>query len=341
MTLPSPETPESPERSGLRLLRLLAFGFSVLILAAVAMPALGGAVLFGPGPLAEGKTIIVAHGSTAGDIGAQLAKEDVVYLPIAFRIAARIVGSLKAGEYAFPARISAFDAALTMHEGRSVVRLFTAAEGLTSAEIADSLNGDPVLTGTIEKIPPEGSLLPETYRYSYGDSRDGMIARMQKAMQEKVNEIWAGRENDLPLKSAGEAVVLASIVEKETGKPEERPRIAGVFYNRLRQNMRLQSDPTVIYAITKGQKALDRALTHDDLSYPSPLNTYMSDGIPPEAICNPGRAALEAVLHPEHNAFLYFVADGSGGHVFAADLATHDKNINKWHRAIENAAAPR
>jgi UPF0755 protein len=165
-----------------------------------------------------------------------------------------------------------------------------------------------------------------------------MIVRMQKAMQEKINELWASRETGLPLKSVGEAVILASIVEKETGKPDERPRIAGVFYNRLRQNMRLQSDPTVIYALTKGKKTLDRALTHEDLSFASPINTYTSDGIPPQPICNPGRAALEAVLHPEHHGFYYFVADGSGGHVFAVDLATHNQNINKWHRALENPA---
>jgi UPF0755 protein len=320
----------------------LARGLSALIVIAVLMSMLGVAALFAPGPLGEGKTVIIARGANAVEIGAQLSQDKAVYLPGLFHIAARLTanGTLKAGEYALPAHASAVEIATMIHEGRSVVRLFTAAEGLTSGEIAQLLNDDPFLTGNIAAIPAEGSLLPETYRYTYGDSRSEIIARMQKAMQEKINEIWANRESGLPLTSAREAVVLASIVEKETGKPEERPRIAGVFYNRLRLNMRLQSDPTVIYALTKGVKSLDRALTHDDLSTPSPFNTYASDGLPPQPICNPGRAALEAAVHPEHNNFLYFVADGSGGHAFAADLATQNQNINRWHQILENAEHP-
>jgi UPF0755 protein len=342
MTLPLPETPPTTDHKIPRPLRSLARGFSALVLIAALMPVLGAGALFAPGPSDEGKTVIIAHGATASDIAAQLAQENAVYLPSLFRVVARLVasGSLKAGEYALPARASAVDIAVMMREGRSVVRMFTVAEGLTSDEIVRLLNDDPVLTGAISATPAEGSLLPETYRYTYSDSRLSLIARMQKAMQEKINEIWASRESGLPLKSEKEAVTLASIVEKETGKPEERPRIAGVFYNRLRQNMRLQSDPTVIYAITKGKETLDRALTHDDLSYQSPLNTYANDGIPPQPICNPGRAALEAVTHPEHNNFLYFVADGSGGHAFAADLTTHNENINRWHHATEKAAQP-
>jgi UPF0755 protein len=178
-------------------------------------------------------------------------------------------------------------------------------------------------------------LLPETYKYSYGDTRAGLIARMQEAMQKRVGEIWAARDETVPLTSPEQMVVLASIVEKETGKADERPRIAGVFYNRLKVNMRLQSDPTVIYALTQGKGELGRALTHDDLSFVSPINTYASDGLPPQPICNPGRAALEAVTHPEHHNYLYFVADGTGGHAFAADLATHNANINRWHDALD------
>jgi UPF0755 protein len=330
---PPPFTKEFPS------LRFLAIGLSVLFSAAVLLPVLGMSALLAPGPLPQEKTIVVARGASAADIGKQLAQEKAVYLSTLFRIAARAVGSLKAGEYALPTHVSAFDIARIMNKGLSVARMFTVAEGLTSAEIVGLLNNDPVLTGTIDGIPTEGSLLPETYRYSYGDSRAGIVARMQAAMHEKVNNLWANRENGLSLKSIGEAIVLASIVEKETGKVEERPRIAGVFYNRLRQNMRLQSDPTVIYALTNGQKELGRALTHEDLALASPINTYVSDGLPPKPICNPGRAALEAVLHPEHHSFLYFVADGKGGHAFAADLATHNKNVAIWHRATENAAA--
>jgi UPF0755 protein len=200
------------------------------------------------------------------------------------------------------------------------------------------VNLDPVLNGTLDTLPAEGTLLPETYRYSYGDTRTALLGRMQKAMQDKLAEVWAGRDPDVPLKTPLEAVTLASIVEKETGKAEERPRIAGVFYNRLHENMRLQSDPTVIYALTLGKQPLDRPLTHDDLSFASPLNTYVSDGLPPQPICNPGSAALEAVAHPEHHHYLYFVADGTGGHAFAADLATQDQNINDWHQVLENSA---
>jgi len=338
MIFPLPETPEPFKPT---ILCLVSRGVGFFVLLALLMPILGFSFLFAPGPLREAKTVVVAHGSNAAEIGAELAQENAVYASPLFHIAARLVasGSLKAGEYEIPAYASPIDIAVMMREGHSVVRLFTVAEGLTSAEIVHLLNMDPVLTGTLATVPTEGSLLPETYRYSYGDSRNSLIARMQKAMQDKLNESWATREGDLPLKSPLEAVTLASIVEKETGKPEERARIAGVFYNRLRLNMRLQSDPTVIYAITGGKEILNRPLTHEDLTFASPINTYASDGLPPQPICNPGRAALEAILHPEHHNFLYFVADGSGGHAFASDLAAHNENINRWHQAIDKATS--
>ncbi|MGB9152412.1 MAG: endolytic transglycosylase MltG [Alphaproteobacteria bacterium] len=330
--------PQTPFRKHAGLPHRLAQGVSLVVLIALLSPLVGAAALFMPGPLAQDTTVVVAHGASSADIGAQLVQGKAIYLSSLFRVGARIVASnsLKAGEYMIPARASVMDIALMMHEGRSVSRLFKVPEGLTSAEIVRLLKSDPTLVGTIDAAPAEGSLLPESYRYSYGDDRAHMIARMQKAMQDELNEIWAGRDDGLPLKSPADAVTLASIVEKETGKAQERPRIAGVFYNRLRLNMRLQSDPTVIYALTNGQETLARTLTHDDLSFASPFNTYTSDGLPPQPICNPGSAALKAVAHPEHNNYLYFVADGSGGHAFAADLAKHDENINHWHQ-IENA----
>lgn len=342
MNSPLPEIPTpTPASKGHDFWRALSRKISFLILILIILPFLGVASVFVPGPLSEPKTIVIAHGASAPDISAQLQHEGAIYWAPFFYAAARFEanGSLKAGEYAIPAHASTTDIVMMMHEGKSVVRLFTVAEGLTSAEIVALLNNDPVLTGTITPIPAEGSLLPETYRYSYGDSRASLIARMQKMMQEKINEVWASRESSLPLASPQQMVALASIVEKETGKPEERPRIAGVFYNRLRINMRLQSDPTVIYALTNGQQPLSRPLTHDDLAFASPINTYASDGIPPQPICNPGRAALEAVAHPEHHNFLYFVADGTGGHAFAADLATQNANINRWHAFQKNAGA--
>ena len=337
MIIHLPEPPHIPFSKDFAFLRHFGNTLSILFLVVILIPALGVVGLFAPGPLEQEKTVVIAHGTSVADIGAQMRRENAVYFSSLFNVAARATGSLKAGEYALPAGASAFDIAVLMHDGRFVIRTFTAPEGLTSAEVVRLLNDNPVLTGAISVFPPEGSLLPETYHYSYGDARAGIIARMQKAMHDRLNELWAGREAGLPLKSAEEAVVLASIVEKETGKTEERSRIAGVFYNRLSRNMRLQSDPTVIYAMTNGQRVLDRALTHNDLAFASPINTYASDGLPPLPICNPGLAALEAALHPEHNAFLYFVADGSGGHAFAADLATHNKNVITWRRATASA----
>ncbi len=339
MKISLPEPPHIPFPKDFIFLQYFGNRLSALILVVLLLPVLGSVAFFVPGPLDQDKTVVIAHGSSVADIASQLEKENAVYFSSLFNIAARATGSLKAGEYALPAGASAFDIAVLMHEGRFVIRTFTAPEGLTSAEIVRLLNDTPVLTGAINAFPPEGSLLPETYHYSYGDNRGAIISRMQKAMRDKLNELWASRDSGVFLKSPEEAVVLASIVEKETGKAEERPRIAGVFYNRLGRGMRLQSDPTVIYALTNGLRPLDRALTHNDLSFASPTNTYASDGLPPQPICNPGRAALEAVLHPEHHAFLYFVADGTGGHAFAQDLATHNKNVNSWHRATENAPA--
>jgi UPF0755 protein len=335
-----PTGPAKPARKrGGGFLGRVAFVLALTVMLGVLVPVAIVAALFAPGPLAQPATVVVPLGLHTADIAGLLEQQKAIYLAPLFRVAARTVagGSLKAGEYAIPAGASAVDIALMMHEGKSVVRLFTVAEGLTSAEIVKMLNADPVLTGDVGAPPAEGTLLPETYRYIYGDTRASLIARMQKGMQDKLNEAWAGREAGLPLRSPREVVTLASIVEKETGRADERPRIAGVFYNRLRVNMRLQSDPTVIYALTHGSGPLERPLTHDDLSVASPINTYASEGLPPQPICNPGMAALLAVTRPEHNTFLYFVADGSGGHAFAADLATQDRNINRWHQAVEQA----
>lgn len=334
---PLAEPPNAPRRHNRGLWSLLGGALSTVVTMALLAPVLAVVGLFVPGPLQADHTVIIAHGAHVSDIAAQLAREDGVYVAPLFQLAARLVagGTLRAGEYALAAHVRPIDIARMMHEGRVVIRNFTVAEGLTSMAVVDALNDNPVLTGTVEVRPAEGSLLPETYRYTYGDSREGMIARMQKAMQDKVNELWAARGDHLVVTTPHQAVILASIVEKETGKADERPRIAGVFANRLRQNMRLQSDPTVIYALSRGSGDLDRPLTHQDLAFPSPINTYASDGLPPQPICNPGRAAIEAVLHPEAHKFLYFVANGNGGHAFAEDLAAHNANINLWHKRLE------
>jgi len=303
----------------------------LIIVILLVPPILSLRVMSMAGPLTENKTVVIPHGTSIHGIATLLDNNNVVLSPFVFRIAARLIAGdqLQAGEYEFPAKESIADIVVMMHEGHSVVHLFTVAEGLTSAEIKELLRNSPALTGDI-LVPPEGSLLPETYRYSYGDSRAALVTRMQKSMQEALSELWTKRDMSIPLKSPEEAVIMASMIEKETGKPVERPRIAGVFYNRLRQNMRLQSDPTVIYAIVHAKGSLDRDLTHDDLAFVSPYNTYTSDGLPPTPICNPGKAAIDAALHPEQNDFLYFVADGTGGHSFAKNLAAHNQNVTKW-----------
>jgi UPF0755 protein len=305
----------------------------LLALSLILPPFLCIVALLMPGPLGAPMTVIVARGTGIHDIAIMLDKNGVVYSELVFRLAAKLVArdSLKAGEYEFTPGQSAADIALMMNQGRSVLHLFRIAEGLTSGDIIQLLKADPALAGETGPMPTEGSLLPESYRYSYGDSRSGMIARMQKAMQDTLTELWGKRDPAVPAKTPMEAITMASIIEKETGKAVERPRIAGVFYNRLRQNMRLQSDPTVIYAITQARGQMDHTLAHGDLAFSSPINTYFNDGLPPQPICNPGRASIEAALHPESNDYLYFVADGTGGHVFAHDLTTHNQNVTHWN----------
>ena len=283
-----------------------------------------------PGPLVTERTILIPYGTNVRAIAAILDTDGAVYNPILFRIAAKLGArnSLKAGEYKLLPQMSIAEIVDAMHEGLSITHTFTVAEGLTSQEVVNLLKASPILTGDVT-VPSEGTLLPETYRYTFGDTREGMIQRMQRGMLEMVSELWEKRDAGVTLQNPAEALVLASIVEKETAKPSERPRIAQVFYNRLRKGMRLQSDPTVIYAITKDHGLMDHDIGHADLAYPSPYNTYMSDGLPPGPICNPGRASLEAVLHPEPNDFLYFVADGTGGHAFSQNMDEHNKNVGE------------
>lgn len=286
--------------------------------------------LVAPGPLTETATIVVPRGTSSSTVARSLAERHAIYHPLLFLIGARAIayGSLKAGEYQIDPGMSVAKIVLMMHEGRSVVRQLTIPEGLTSANIAALIQNAPGMAGSLDPNNlAEGSLLPETYRYIYGDARAEMVARMREGMTALLKDLWPKRDAGLPLQSPEEAVVMASIIEKETGKASERPRIAGVFYNRIRAHMRLQSDPTVIYAIWKAKGAVDLPLSHDDMSFPSPYNTYASDGLPPQPICNPGRASLEAALHPEQHGFYYFVADGAGGHVFARALAEHNRNV--------------
>ena len=286
-----------------------------------------------PGPLSDNKAVVIPHGAGPREVASLLESNGAIYCPFLFRVAAKLLANnaFKAGEYNLTSGISPVDILLMIHNGHSVVRMFTVAEGLTSHEVAKLLNEVPVLTGDNVPVPPEGSLLPETYRYMYGDTRASIMVRMQKSMQDDLTDAWAKRDPNVPISTPEQALVMASIIEKETGKPVERPRIAGVFYNRIHHSMRLQSDPTVIYGIMVANGQMDHPIEHADLSFESPYNTYTNDGLPPKPICNPGHAALEAALHPEWNEFLYFVADGSGGHAFAKTLAEHNQNVTKWN----------
>ncbi len=294
------------------------------------------------GPLAAPKTMIIPRGAGLDDIAAPLAGAGVLSDPLIFRIGAWLAGmdkSLRAGEYVFQARISPRQAVALLQSGKTVVRRLTVAEGLTTAQVLAQLKRTEGLEGDIPSPPGEGTLLPETYHFSYGERRDAMVARMREAMGETFARLWESRAPGLSLKTPREALILASIVEKETAVPDERGRIAAVFLNRLGKGMRLQSDPTVVYALTGGLGPLGRPLTRADLKTPSPFNTYLIDGLPPGPVSNPGRAAMAAVLDPPETGDLYFVADGAGGHVFARTLGEHNRNVVRWRKIQQHQRA--
>lgn len=322
----------------MRVLLRMVFVLAVLGVAVGTWAGLEGHRRFtGPGPLTEDVNLVVAKGAGLETIARQLAAAEVVPDPYTFMIGARLRQvSLRAGEYAFPAHIRPIDAMTMMAEGRTVVHKLTIAEGLTVRQVLTEVEGAEYLAGTVTRKPAEGALLPETWHLTRGDARDDVVARMEKSMRQALDQAWNGRVAGLSLKTKEEALVLASIVERETAIASERPLVAAVFLNRLRLGMRLQSDPTVIYGVSGRLGVLDRPLTRSDLDNPHPWNTYVHDGLPPTPIANPGRASIEAVLNPAQSDALYFVADGSGGHVFARNLDDHNRNVAKW-RKVEKA----
>lgn len=318
---------------------LIAFLFGLL--AAAVAAAWGYATFTRPGPLTADHTIVLPRGAGVQAIAEALEGDGAISDALVFQVGVRAYRAerqLRAGEYRIVAGSSMREIMHLLQSGKTVVRRLTIAEGLTVAEVMTLLASADGLVGEVDKMPPEGSILPETYHFSFGDTRQGMVERMQTAMTTTLQLLWDGRRDKLPLTTPAEAVVLASIVEKETALAHERPHIAGVFVNRLRRKMRLQSDPTVVYAVTQGQGALDRALTRADLSITSPYNTYQVHGLPPGPIANPGRDALAAVLQPLDTKDLYFVADGSGGHAFARTYAEHRRNVRRW-RAVQRQRA--
>jgi UPF0755 protein len=251
-----------------------------------------------------------------------------------FKIGVRLhdqTSALKAGEYAIPSHASMYDVMNILVAGHSIAHKLTVAEGLTSRMAIALVKADPVLTGEAGPVPPEGALLPETYLFARGTARGEIVAEMQDAQRALLDELWAKRAPNLPVKSKEEAVILASIVEKETAIPAERPHIASVFVNRLRLGMKLQSDPTIIYGITQGYP-LGRRIRQSEIDRATPYNTYAITGLPSQPICNPGKDSIAAVLHPADSKDLFFVADGSGGHVFTASGAEQAANVAKWRK---------
>jgi UPF0755 protein len=292
-----------------------------------------------PGPLAADKVVNIPKGGIR-DTADLLQREGVIDQPYLFMAGALLIkarNELKYGEYRFSKSASLHDVLDTIVEGRVVQHTITFAEGLTADQVVQRLLENEVLTGNIREIPREGTLLPETYLFTRGATREQVLQRMQQSQRRAVQEIWERRIADLPIQTPEQLVVLASIIEKETGKPEERTRVAAVFVNRLRQKMKLQSDPTIIYGLVGGKGSLGRPIMRREIEQPTPYNTYVIDGLPPGPIDNPGRASLEAAANPARTKELYFVADGTGGHVFSDSYEQHQKNVARL-RALEREA---
>jgi peptidoglycan lytic transglycosylase G len=323
---------------------LVVIGNAVISAFVLVALAAGIALFFGKqrfeatGPLQADRIVNIPRGSGMRDIADILSREGVIDQPWLFIGGVLVLKAredLKAGEYEFKAHSSVRDVVATIVEGKVVAHQVSIPEGFTSEQIVARLVQDNVLAGDIKQIPREGSLLPDTYNFARGITREQMVQRMQQAQQRLLHEIWEHRAPDLPLKTPDQLVVLASLVEKETGKPEERTRVAAVFVNRLKQRMKLQSDPTIIYGLVGGKGTLGRPIMKSEIEQPTPYNTYIIDGLPPGPIANPGRASLEAAANPARTRELYFVADGTGGHAFAETYEQHQKNVARL-RSIES-----
>jgi len=290
-----------------------------------------------PGPLVEDAKFEVERGARFGSVADRLEEANIITDASLFRVAARYSGldrALKFGNYAVPAGASMEDVLALVTSGRSISEQVTFPEGFSSFQIVERLNAVETLDGELTELPPEGSLAPNTYAYLDGDSRAGIIEKMQAAQIEILDAAWEARQPDLPLANKEEALILASIIEKETGVSSEREMVSSVFINRLRRGMKLQTDPTVIYGITEGKSVLGRGLRRSELLKETAYNTYVIEGLPPTPIANPGKASIEAALNPAETSFLFFVADGTGGHTFSETLAEHNAAVRKW-REIE------
>ncbi len=339
---PPPPEPRKREHG-----RFVVIGSALFTLVLLAMGLAGTGIHFlatrlhAPGPLDVDKAVVI-RGNSASEIADTLLNERVIDNGLVFSIGVRMLGvdqHLHKGEFLFPAKASVETVIDTLVEGKTIDRFVTIPEGKTSEEVVAILRADEDLSGDIKEIPREGTLLPDTYKITRGDQRAKILAWMADAERTALNDTWKRRSADLPIHSAQELVILASIVEKETSKADERPRIAGVLLNRLQKNIRLQSDPTIVYGLTGGKGPLGHGLTKDEIAKPTPYNTYTIDGLPPGPIANPGRAAMEAVANPSRTKEFYFVADGTGGHVFAETLDQHLHNVARWRQIESDRAA--
>ncbi len=303
-----------------------------------------------PGPLGHTTVAVIPKGEGVYEIASRLEREGIVSdrrMFMAHYLAERMYTNyadgkpiqLKAGEFEIRKQASLRQVLDTLSEGRAILYRITIPEGLTSAQIVERLKAESNLEGEIVEMPPEGSLLPDTFKFSRGMARQELIDRMRTEQQRLLTTLWEKRQKNLPLETPHQAMTLASIVEKETGRADERTRVAGVFVNRLRNRMRLQSDPTIVYGIIGGQGALGRPITRSDIDAKTAYNTYQIDGLPPGPICNPGRSAIEATLDPAKTTDLYFVADGTGGHAFSASLKDHNSAVQTWRKLERDAKA--
>jgi peptidoglycan lytic transglycosylase G len=338
------QVPPPPRRSERARNPFVVVGNAIITLLLVGMIGTGTAYYYGkqkleaPGPLSEDRIVNIPSRAGMADIADVLQREGVIdnnrWAFIGAVLALKARSELKPGEYSFQKNASLRDVIGTIVEGKVVQHSVTIPEGLTSEQIVARLSDNDIFAGSVREVPREGTLLPETYKFPRGTTREQVVQRMQQAQKRALAEIWERRSPDVPLKSPDQLVTLASIVEKETGKPDERSRVAAVFVNRLRQKIKLQSDPTIIYGLVGGKGTLGRPIKRSEIAHPSPYNTYVIDGLPPGPISNPGRASLEAAANPARTRDLFFVADGTGGHAFTETYDQHQKNVAKL-RAME------
>ena len=338
------QVPPPPKRSERARNPFVVVGNAIITLLLIGMIGAGAAYYYGrqvlesPGPLKEDKVVNIPQRAGKRDIAETLNKEGVTdvnpWVFIGAVAALKASSDLKPGEYSFQKNASLRDVIGTIVEGKVVQHAVTIPEGLTSEQIVARLTDNDIFTGSVHELPREGTLLPETYKFPRGTPRDQVIQRMQQAHKRVLAEIWERRSQDLPVKTPEQLETLASIVEKETGRADERSRVAAVFVNRLKQKIKLQSDPTIIYGLVGGKGTLGRPIKRSEITQPSPYNTYVIEGLPPGPIANPGRASLEAAANPARTRDLFFVADGTGGHAFTETYDAHQKNVAKL-RAME------